>query len=200
MRDLLVVYLPVYFLLFFGFAFLWRSWKTYKLTGINPYALMNNPGAEKITNRYFRILPFLSLAVMVVYLLGEEYYLLLAPITWLEWPLLQWLGLALMTIALVLILVSQGQMGKSWRIGVDYENPTEFVQAGMFRYSRNPIFLGIVLSVAGLFLLLPNALTLLIMMLDLALIQVQIRLEEQYLASAHGDVYEEYCSKVRRWI
>ena len=200
MRDFLLLFLPTYFLLFFGFAFLWRSWRTYKLTGINPYALSNNPGAEQVTNRYFRLLPLLSLTVMVLYLLGDGYYALLAPIPWLEWPLLQWSGLVLMSVALVVILVSQGQMGKSWRIGVDYENPTEFVQAGLFRYSRNPIFLGLVLSVAGFFLLLPNALTLLIMMLDLALIQVQIRIEEQYLAAAHGKVYEDYCKAVRRWI
>ena len=31
------------------------------------------------------------------------YYVLLAPITWLEWPLLKWLGLALMCAALVVM-------------------------------------------------------------------------------------------------
>ena len=91
-------------------------------------------------------------------------------------------------------------MGKSWRIGVDYENPTEFVERGLFRHSRNPIFAGIMLSVIGFFLLLPNALTLLIMMLDLALIQVQIRLEEEHLGNAHGEDYLRYCERVRRWV
>ncbi len=199
MHELLSIYLPVYFLLFFGLAFLWRSWRTYRITGINPYRLPDNPGAEQVTSRYFRLLPFMSLTVMVMYLLPGTYHYL-APIVWLEQPFLQWLGLAMMTVSLVIIVIAQGQMGKSWRIGVDYENPTEFVERGLFRYSRNPIFAGIMLSVIGFFLLLPNALTLLIVMLDLALIQVQIRLEEDHLGSAHGEVYLRYCERVRRWV
>jgi len=91
-------------------------------------------------------------------------------------------------------------MGESWRIGVDYDHRTEFVRQGLFKYSRNPIFAGIMLSVFGYFLVLPNAITLLIVMLDLALIQVQIRLEEQHLAAEHGDVYKRYCEEVRRWV
>lgn len=200
MRDFLLFYLPTYFFLFFGVAFIWRTWRTYRVTGVNPYTLLRNPGPEQITNRYFRLLPLLSLLVMVLYLMPQQYYLYLAPFTWLESPVLQVIGLGLMSVALVVILVAQGQMGASWRIGVDYENDTEFVQRGLFRYSRNPIFLGIMLSVTGYFLLLPNAITLLIMMLDLALIQVQIRLEEQHLAARHPRDYAQYCAAVRRWL
>ena len=91
MHELLSIYLPVYFLLFFGLAFLWRSWRTYRITGINPYRLPDNPGAEQVTSRYFRLLPFMSLTVMVMYLLPGTYNYL-APIAWLVQPFLQWLG------------------------------------------------------------------------------------------------------------
>ena len=57
MREILTWFLPIYFLLFFGFAFLWRSWWTYRLTGVNPYRLMSNPGPEEVTSRDFRLLP-----------------------------------------------------------------------------------------------------------------------------------------------
>jgi len=200
MREMLTLFLPIYFLLFFGFAFLWRTWKTYRLTGVNPYRLLGNPGPEQITSRYFRLLPILSLLVMVVYLLPEQYYEYLAPLRWLHGEFLQKLGIVMMSVALVIIVIAQGQMGESWRIGVDYDHRTEFVQQGLFKYSRNPIFAGIMLSVVGYFLALPNAVTLLIMMLDLALIQVQIQLEEQHLAAEHGEVYKRYCNDVRRWV
>ena len=200
MREFLVVFLPLYFIAFFGFAFLWRSWRTWKITGLNPYTLMKNPGVEQVTNRYFRLLPFLSLGVMVVYLLPPSYYALLGPLYWLESTPLQFVGIAFMCVALVLIIIAQAQMGTSWRIGVDYENETAFVQHGLFRYSRNPIFLGIMLSVSGYLLVLPNSVTLVIVMLDLALIQVQIRLEEDHLAAQHGEDYARYCSTVRRWM
>lgn len=200
MREMLTLFLPAYFLLFFGFVFLWRTWITFRLTGVNPYRLLGNPGPEEVTSRYFRLLPFLSLLVMVVYLLPEQFYAYLGPLHWLHSEPLQWLGVVFMSAALAIIVVAQGQMGKSWRIGVDYDHRTEFVQRGLFKYSRNPIFAGIMLSVIGYFLVLPNAVTLLIMVLDLALMQVQIRLEEQHLAAEHGEVYQRYCDGVRRWV
>ena len=58
----------------------------------------------------------------------------------------------------------------------------------------------VMLSVIGFFLVLPNAVTLVIVVLDLALIQVQIRLEEQHLRSEYGDLYKQYCDEVRRWL
>tara|TARA_R110002110_G_scaffold413729_1_gene641617 strand:+ start:107576 stop:108178 length:603 start_codon:yes stop_codon:yes gene_type:complete len=200
MREILTIFLPAYFVLFFGVVFLWRTWVTYRLTGVNPYRMLGNPGPEEITSRYFRLLPVLSLAVMAAYLSSAELYAFLAPFYWLHSAILQWLGVAVMSLALVIIVVAQGQMGKSWRIGVDYDHPTEFVERGLFRYSRNPVFAGVMLSAIGYFMVLPNALTLLVVVLDLALIQVQIRLEEQHLAEEHGDVYERYCRAVRRWV
>jgi len=200
MREILTLFLPIYFILLFGLAFAWRSWRTYRQTGINPYRLLDNAGPEEITSRYFKLLPLLLLLVMVVFLLPEANYEYLAPIHWLQHEYLQTLGVAIMSAGLVVILLAQGQMGESWRIGVDYDHRTEFVRQGLFKYSRNPIFAGIMLSVFGYFLVLPNAITLLIVMLDLALIQVQIRLEEQHLAAEHGDVYKRYCEEVRRWV
>ena len=200
MRDILMLFLPIYFFLLFGLAFGWRSWKTYRQTGINPYRLLENSGPEEITSRYFKLLPILSLMVMVVFLLPELDYEYLAPLRWMEHESLQVLGLAIMSAGLGIILAAQGQMGESWRIGVDYEHRTEFVQKGLFKHSRNPIFAGIMLSVFGYFLALPNAITLVIVILDLALIQVQIRLEEQHLAEAHGETYKRYCEEVRRWV
>ena len=52
----------------------------------------------------------------------------------------------------------------------------------------------------GLFLVAPNALTLLAFGLGDVLMQVQVRLEEEHMAKLHGEMFEEYKKKVRRWI
>lgn len=200
MSDFMTLFLAVYFVLFFGLVFVWRTWRAWKQTGINPYRLLHNPGAEAVIGRYFKLLPLLSLLVGVLYIRGEQAYAYLAPFQWLEYEWLAIAGVVLMVIALLLILIAQSQMGESWRIGVDYENTTEMVSRGLFNYSRNPIFAGIVLSVVGFFLALPNAVTLLIVMLDVLLVEVQVRLEEERLAQLHGQSYADYCSRVRRWI
>jgi protein-S-isoprenylcysteine O-methyltransferase Ste14 len=103
-------------------------------------------------------------------------------------------------IALAWIVIAPSQMGASWRIGIDHDQRTTFIKKGLFRYSRNPIFVGIIFLSFGFFLVLPNPLTLTILMLDIVLIQIQVTMEEQFLAKAHGQAYVEYCQQVRRWI
>ena len=92
------------------------------------------------------------------------------------------------------------KMANSWRIGIDENNKTELVTKGFFSVSRNPIFLGIMIANIGLFLVLPNAFTLLIISLSTVSINTQIRLEEAFLEKEHGKEYSNYKPKVRRWI
>jgi protein-S-isoprenylcysteine O-methyltransferase Ste14 len=57
-----------------------------------------------------------------------------------------------------------------------------------------------VISLVGLFLTTPNALTGLFLILGYILIQIQIRLEEEFLTNQHGQNYLNYKQKVRRLI
>jgi protein-S-isoprenylcysteine O-methyltransferase Ste14 len=74
------------------------------------------------------------------------------------------------------------------------------VRKGVFDLSRNPIFLGMMLTLLGLFLVIPNAVTLLAFVLGVVLIQIQVRLEEAFLSGAHGEDYADYRRYVRRWL
>lgn len=74
------------------------------------------------------------------------------------------------------------------------------MQRGVFSLSRNPIFLGMMLTLLGLFLVIPNALTLLAFVLGAVLIQIQVRLEEEFLGKTHGEEYAGYRRRVRRWL
>jgi len=91
-------------------------------------------------------------------------------------------------------------MGEAWRIGIDTEHRTPLVQKGIFCISRNPIYIGVVITLSGLFLIIPNALTLLILIVDLVLIGVQVRLEEEHVGEMYPREYAEYCQHVRRWL
>jgi protein-S-isoprenylcysteine O-methyltransferase Ste14 len=74
------------------------------------------------------------------------------------------------------------------------------VSTGLFGVSRNPIFLGMMGTLLGLLLVLPNALTLTIFALGFALMQIQVRLEEEFLRRSQEGEYEEYANRVRRWL
>jgi protein-S-isoprenylcysteine O-methyltransferase Ste14 len=97
------------------------------------------------------------------------------------------------------ILAAQVAMGASWRIGLDQER-TGLVTSGLFGWSRNPTFLGMVAVVAGAFLVVPTAVTGIVLAAAWVAFSVQIRMEEEHLQRMHGPTYDAYCATVPRWI
>jgi protein-S-isoprenylcysteine O-methyltransferase Ste14 len=192
--------LPAYLLIYFSTAFFWRSYRVWKTTGINPFVLGGTDSAHDFIGRMFKLVFALIAGVVLVYSLSGSVYKYLLPISWLEHSGLKIAGLILLLLSLVWTLLAQSQMGESWRIGIDAKRKTELVRKGVFRFSRNPIFLGMAVTLLGLFLIIPNALTLLILILGVVLIQIQVRLEEEYLRQVHGEQYIEYCRNVHRWL
>ncbi len=200
MEEFLRIILPVYLVVYFAVAFVWRSVVVYKTTGINPYVLGGSDNAYDYIGVIFR-LTFLAVVGVIILFSGfSSVYDYAAPIVWLERDFIRWFGLVLLIASLVWTATAQFQMGASWRIGIDKKNRTELVEKGLFGVSRNPIFLGMRFALAGFFLTIPNAVTLLTLGLGDVLMQIQVRLEEEHLRNLHGEKYAEFCKKVRRWI
>jgi protein-S-isoprenylcysteine O-methyltransferase Ste14 len=200
LQTALKIFLPAYLIILFVTAFLWRSIAVWKKTGVNPYKLGRNQSAHDLVGFFFRLTFLTIAAVIFVFCLSSEAYRYLTPILWLQKPALAITGLALLVVSLLWVLLSQAQMRESWRIGIDEEVKTELVRRGVFRLSRNPIFLGMRIMLIGFFLALPNAVTLAMLLVGDALMQIQVRLEEEHLARMHGENYREYQRKTRRWL
>ena len=192
-------FLPLYLVAYFFAAFFSRSYAVWRKTGVNPVVFKGSDDAHDFIGRIFKLLFALIVAVVLVYSFWPSVYLYLMPIDWLEYSWLRWLGISLLLLSLVWTVVAQAQMGESWRIGIDQKHRTNLVPRGVFSLSRNPIFLGMMVTLFGLFLVIPNALTLLTLALGVVLIQIQVRLEEEFLAKSHGDEYTEYRRRIRRW-
>lgn len=80
------------------------------------------------------------------------------------------------------------------------KNKVNLITKGLFGISRNPIFLGVLIVFAGMFLIIPNAVTLVILISGFIVIQVQVRLEEEFLIKQLGDEYIVYMDNVKRWL
>jgi protein-S-isoprenylcysteine O-methyltransferase Ste14 len=78
---------------------------------------------------------------------------------------------------------------------------TTIVETGPYRFSRNPIYLGMVLGLIGLAVAF-DTLWLLITLVPFALVirYGVVAREEAYLERKFGDVYRPYRSRVRRWL
>ncbi|MGE5462186.1 MAG: methyltransferase family protein [Syntrophothermus sp.] len=79
--------------------------------------------------------------------------------------------------------------------------PTELVTAGFYRYVRNPMYFGIVLILCGHFLWLGFWSLLIYAVIIFVMIHLFITLyEEPTLLRKFGNSYEEYRTRVPRWI
>lgn len=75
------------------------------------------------------------------------------------------------------------------------------VTTGPFRYSRNPIYLGMVMALLGVSICFGSISTLLPVLVFAFWIQQRfIRMEEGILAETFGQEYRDYCARVRRWL
>ena len=181
-------------------AFFWRSYAVWKKTGINPVVFKGTDSAHDFIGSISKLIFALVLLVVLVYSFVPGAYQYLMPVPWLQHPWIRSTGIVLLIASLVWIVLAQAQMGESWRIGIDTDNKTKLVQTGVYRISRNPIFFGMMVTLFGLFLVIPNAVTLVIFVLIVVLINIQVRLEEEYLKGSHGEEYMRYQRTVARWI
>ena len=194
------LFLPIYLLIYFAFAFVLPTYRVWKKTGVNPVTFRGADTAHDYIGKLFKIVMLVLTLVVIIFAFAPNFYPYLLPIVWLENLITQYVGIGLLLASLCWTITAQIQMGNSWRIGIDEEKETALVQKGLFGISRNPIFLGMQITLLGFFLAVPNALTLLILVLGFALIQIQVRLEEEFLTKMHGAEYEEFCRCVRRWV
>jgi len=194
------VYLFIFMLTYFFLVFFLRSFLLWRKTKINPLTFNKSDDAHGYNERVFGVVSLLEFLIVFVYAFIPSWHKYLLPFWYLENVCFVWFGWMLLIISLVLVWVAQSHMRNSWRIGIDQENKSELVTGGFFAISRNPIFLGIMLANAGLFLILPNAFTLLIITLSIISINTQIRLEEVHLLKEHGEEYKTYLERVNRWL
>jgi len=200
MEFLLRYLLPIYLIAYLAFAFFWRSFVVWKRTGVNPYVLGKADTAHDFVGMLFRLTMVAIVAVVIINATSHKAYEYLTPIVWLERQALKYIGLLLLAVSFIWTLLAQAQMGNSWRIGIDSAAKTSLVTRGVFRLSRNPIFLGMRVTLLGFFLILPNAVTFATLLLGDVLMQIQVRLEEEYLRRTHGEAYRKYCQRTRRWL
>ena len=192
------IYLLIYLVLYMLVTFVLPSYRTLKQTGINPITFGKSDNAHDFIGFIMKVLIALLFSTVLIYLFSDRIYQYLVPIPYLLKKGVLIIGLILIHVSLLWIIVAQYQMNNSWRIGIDEKNKTELVTKGLFSYSRNPIFLGMIISVSGMFLILPNALTFFLTLSTYIVIQIQIRLEEEFLEKQHGEKYLSYKQKTKR--
>ena len=194
------MYLFTFYCVFLVALFIVPSYITFKRSGINPFKFSKEETAINYVGKAYKIISaiaFITIALNAFLPSAMQY---LVSIEYLKSDIVVWIGLGLLHLSFIIIFIAQRNMANEWRIGIDNENKVNLITKGLFGISRNPIFLGVLIVFAGMFLIIPNAVTLVILISGFIVIQVQVRLEEEFLLKELGTEYKEYMSKVNRWL
>lgn len=100
----------------------------------------------------------------------------------------------------LLFLAAVITMKNSWRAGIPESGKTEFVSRGIYKYSRNPAFLGFDLMYAGILFMYFNWLSLFFSLWAAVMLHLQILQEEKYLLAVFGGEYSAYTEHTCRYL
>lgn len=167
-------------------ATLVRGMAIRRATGDRPWAFASAKGVQRIAGSSFA----LSVAALLV-------AAALAPANGTNLAVLA----AIVSLAgAAIVIVAQMQMGRAWRVGVREGDAPLFVSHGLFRYSRNPIFVGMMLVGLSAAIVSDTWWSWSALVLFVLSCIVQVRIEEAHLEASFGDAYRAFCRQVPRWL
>lgn len=111
------------------------------------------------------------------------------------------LGLGLLVASSVPLLLALGLFRRFGTRPEPWRETTAIVATGIYRYTRNPMYLGMGLAHAGVAIASDSLAALLLLPLVVIVIdRWVIRREERYLQAKFGEDYLAYMNRVRRWL
>ena len=103
-------------------------------------------------------------------------------------------------IGLIITVIGQQQMGSSWRAIVAKSKNTQLITHGLFKYSRNPVYMGTLILFFSVVILLPHILMLNCYFFAYLSIELLVRFDEEpHLKKVHGEEYKSFCKRVNRF-
>ena len=110
-------------------------------------------------------------------------------------------GLGVIGMSLGVMGVTQFRKAQTTPNPQALEKVSSLVTSGIYGYSRNPMYLGLVLILLGWAFYLPHFLSFVLLpVFILYMTRFQIQPEEEMMARKFGKTYQAYLNKVRRWI
>lgn len=113
----------------------------------------------------------------------------------------QILGGVVIFLGLVLLLLAGGLFKRAGTDLIPFKNVSALVTTGIYRLTRNPMYLGMAAILLGCALTVGAALALLVPPVFIVIIELRfIRPEEAMLRELFPEDFPQYCARVRRWV
>lgn len=112
----------------------------------------------------------------------------------------RYLGILLIGIGTVVFITAMLTMRDSWRAGIPQGEKLQIITKGIYRFSRNPAFLGFDLTYIGATIAFGNVVLLLFSIVAIVMMHLQIIEEERYMETTFGREYLTYKNRVGRYL
>ncbi len=144
------------------------------------------------------VMPTTYLLIAIVVMVALHF---LFPVVRIIPPLWNLLGMIPLVLGVIINLIADQAFHKANTTVKPFDESTALIREGVFRISRNPMYLGFVLILIGIALLL-RSLTPYVIVVAFAILmdRMYIRVEERMLAEEFGTEWEEYKRNTRRWL
>jgi protein-S-isoprenylcysteine O-methyltransferase Ste14 len=109
-------------------------------------------------------------------------------------------GVLFMMTGLIVYAIALINLGDAWRIGNNQETPSKLVTHGIYKVSRNPIYLSLALLLIGTLLINGTLIFLILTILVILNLHYLILREEKLLSKIYGKAFSRYCGSTPRYI
>jgi protein-S-isoprenylcysteine O-methyltransferase Ste14 len=155
--------------------------------------LLGNPTIEKLYFVSGKITLFTTWFLFIIKAINPRLGYLDVP------PGLSWLAVGLLYIGALILAISLINLGKSLMVGLP-SGETTLQTHGLYRYSRNPIYLGVHTIAIASCIYFPDLINIAFTIYGIYIHHLIIKEEENFLAKRFGPDWVTYCSKGRRYL
>lgn len=181
-----------------------RTMMLYVKDGVFPFVLAKG---KKGFNAFLEIIFFVALLAWSYEIISQIFSINfhIIPIGYLnrifvENIVLKTAGSILILAGYILFIFSLIAFGRSWRVGIDKDNPGKLIKNGVFSITRNPIFVFLNMYLIGTALLNMNLFFIICAIIFIIGIHYQILQEENFLKENYKQEYIKYTKQVRRYL
>jgi protein-S-isoprenylcysteine O-methyltransferase Ste14 len=147
-------------------------------------------------NRFWFVTGKISLFVTLAYFVLA---IIRVDLSWVVVPVLKMVGFILAGVGATMLVLAFVYLGKSVRMGLPKEQ-TELKTGGIYQFSRNPMYLSLFMLAIASCLVVINPTNITCAVLTIAIHHHIILAEERFLEGRFGSAFDEYRSKVRRYL
>ncbi len=145
-----------------------------------------------------KVLPPVWFLLSIILMAGLHFWL---PIQQLFFPPITYLGIVAIAVGIIVLLFCAYLFRQKNTVIVPFQESSYLIRESIFNYSRNPIYLGMIITLMGVWLYLGSLTPVFIVPVFAWLIQkLFIKEEERMLEAKFGQEYREYKATVRRWV